>query len=105
MMRIMAGSGRANNLVNAPDTIYGPPTAKRPVSNRTRSVAPGYACLVGNSSITRIREESPVTRQMRSLQPGVLRLGFLQNGDIRIGVFPEVEEVLIRGAGFSGIAC
>ena len=30
----------------------------------------------------------------------VLRLGFLQDGDVGVGVFPEREEVLIGGAGF-----
>ena len=29
----------------------------------------------------------------------VLRLGFLQDSNIRVGVFPEGEEVLIGGAG------
>jgi hypothetical protein len=30
----------------------------------------------------------------------VLRLGFLQDGDVRISIFPESEEVLIGGAAF-----
>jgi hypothetical protein len=34
------------------------------------------------------------------LQLGVLRLGFLQDGDVGVGVFPEREEVLICSAGF-----
>jgi len=29
----------------------------------------------------------------------VFRLGFLQDGDVAIGVFPECEEILIGGAG------
>ena len=34
----------------------------------------------------------------------VLRLGLLEDGDVRIGVFPEREEILIGGAGFgSGV--
>lgn len=32
-------------------------------------------------------------------QPCVFRLGFVQNGDIGVGVFPEGEEILIGGAG------
>ena len=40
----------------------------------------------------------------RLLQLGVFRLGFLQNGDVGIGVFPQREEILIRGAGFDGVA-
>lgn len=30
----------------------------------------------------------------------VLRFSLLKDGDVGIGVFPEREEVLIRGAGF-----
>jgi hypothetical protein len=31
---------------------------------------------------------------------GIFRLGFLQDGDVGVGVFPEREEVLIGGSGF-----
>jgi hypothetical protein len=42
-----------------------------------------------------------VSRKARgSLELGELGLGLLQDGDIRVGVFPEGEEVLIGGAGF-----
>jgi len=34
----------------------------------------------------------------------VLRLGFLQDGDVGVGVFPERKEILIRGPGFGGVA-
>jgi len=34
----------------------------------------------------------------------VFRLGFLQDGDVGVGVFPEREEILIRGAGFGGVS-
>ena len=30
----------------------------------------------------------------------VFRLGLLQDGNIRVGVFPEREEILVGGAGF-----
>ena len=36
--------------------------------------------------------------QVRSLQLCVFRLGFLQDGDVGVGVFPESEEVPITGA-------
>ena len=35
------------------------------------------------------------------LQPCVLCFGLLQDTDVRVGVFPEGEEVLISGASFS----
>ena len=34
---------------------------------------------------------------MPLLQFCILRLGFLQRGDVRVGVFPECEEVFVRG--------
>ncbi len=38
------------------------------------------------------------------LQLRVLRLGFLQYGNVRVGVFPQREEILIRGACAARIA-
>src|SRR5438876_1281564 len=40
-----------------------------------------------------------------SLQLRVLRLGFLQNGDVGVGVFPEGEEVLVRALCFCTVGC
>ncbi len=40
----------------------------------------------------------------RLLQPRVLCFGLFQNGDIRVGVFPETEEVLVGALGFGSIA-
>ena len=38
------------------------------------------------------------------LQFRILRLGLLQDGDVGVGVSPECEEVLIRGAGFGSVS-
>ena len=38
------------------------------------------------------------------LQLRVVRLGFFQDGDVGVGVFPEGEEVLIGGAALVGVA-
>src|SRR5664279_6545901 len=38
------------------------------------------------------------------LQRGVLGFGLLQDGDIRVSVFPERQEVLICGTGFDRVA-
>jgi hypothetical protein len=38
------------------------------------------------------------------LQLRVLRLGFLQYGDVGVGVFPEGEEVLVGSFRFGGVA-
>jgi hypothetical protein len=38
------------------------------------------------------------------LQLRVLRLGFLQDGDVGVGVFPEREEILIGSLGFGGVS-
>ena len=39
------------------------------------------------------------------LQLRVLRLCFLQDGDVGVGVLPEGEEIFVSGAGFGGITC
>src|ERR1035437_7573974 len=39
----------------------------------------------------------PAAFGSRSLQLRVLRLGFLQNGDVGFGVFPEREKVFVGG--------
>ena len=38
------------------------------------------------------------------LQLRVLGLGVFQYGDVGVGVLPKSEEVVIRGAGFGGVA-
>src|ERR1700730_3841103 len=38
------------------------------------------------------------------LQLRVIRLGFLQDGNVGISVFPNREEVLVGGAGFGDVA-
>src|SRR5271170_5372690 len=44
-------------------------------------------------------------KQFRQLfQLRVFRLGSNQNGDVRVGVFPHREEVLIGSAGFGAVA-
>src|SRR6266853_5012061 len=38
------------------------------------------------------------------LQSGVLRFGLLKDGDVRVGVFPECEEIMIGGTGLGRVA-
>ena len=38
------------------------------------------------------------------LQFGVLGLGLLEDGDLRIGIFPDRQEILVRSSAFGGIA-
>src|ERR1700683_3995238 len=38
------------------------------------------------------------------LQLGELCLGFLQDGNVRVGIFPKREEILVRRAGSGGVA-
>src|ERR1700693_5314708 len=38
------------------------------------------------------------------LQLGVFRFGFFQDGNIRVGLFPECEEILVGGAGAGIVA-
>jgi len=38
------------------------------------------------------------------LQLRVLCLGLLEDGNVRVGIFPKGEEILVRHAGFGGVA-
>ena len=38
------------------------------------------------------------------MQGGVFALGFFQDGDIRVGVLPQCQEILVSNFGFCGIA-
>src|SRR6185295_4333997 len=53
-----------------------------------------------------VREQSDggVARPPLLLQLRGLRFGFLQNRDVDVGIFPDVEEILIGAASFSRIA-
>ena len=42
--------------------------------------------------------------RMALLQLLILRLGFLQNGYIWVGVFPEAKEIFVGGSGFGCVA-
>ena len=44
------------------------------------------------------------SRDHRLLQLRVLRLGFFQDGDVGVGIFPEREEIFVGGEGFGTIA-
>jgi hypothetical protein len=37
------------------------------------------------------------------LQLRILRFGFLQDGDVRVGVFPEDKKIQISRTGFGGV--
>jgi hypothetical protein len=39
------------------------------------------------------------------LQLRVLRLGFVQDGDVEVGISPEGEEIFVGGAGLVLAAC
>jgi hypothetical protein len=39
-----------------------------------------------------------------SLQLGVLRFGFLQDGDVGVGILPQREEIIVGGASLRAIA-
>ena len=42
--------------------------------------------------------------RVRSAQPGVFRLGLFEDGDVRVGIFPEGEEILIGVFGLGRVA-
>lgn len=43
-------------------------------------------------------------RYRKLLQFSVFGFGLLQDGDVRVGVFPECEKILVRRAGLGAIA-
>jgi hypothetical protein len=63
------------------------------------SIAPAACC-----SLWSIRKVLPQFSPRSSLQLRVLRLRSDEDGDVRVGVFPECEEILICPLGFGGVA-
>ena len=50
------------------------------------------------------RPSNGLPERPTSLQLGVLRFRGDEDGDVGVGVFPQREEILIRGSGFGGVA-
>jgi hypothetical protein len=62
----------------------------------SRNAIAGAVCR--NPDVPRSRHEKLARRPYkRLLQLGVLRLGFLQDWDVGVGVFPEGQEIFVRG--------
>ena len=61
---------------------------------------------IGAASITpkRNRSASGFANHQQLLQLRVLGLGLLQDGDVGVSVFPQRQEILIRGAGLTVVA-
>jgi len=71
--------------------------AKHPA--RTRKHQPACDCASPSESECR----NPRKQLWKgSLQLRVLRLGLLQDGDVGVGVLPERERIVVRGAHFDG---
>ena len=69
----------------------------------------GFGCQVsGVRKRATLRREVHTAQEVLEARVGalglfqlrVLRLGFFEDGDVGVGVFPEGEEILIGGAGF-----
>jgi len=62
---------------------------------------------MGGKSRATLRREAHAAQQVLKarvgapglLQPCVFRLGFLQDGDVGVGIFPEGEEIPIGASG------
>src|ERR1039458_6929481 len=61
-------------------------------------------CCRGWLSKVSVNSKRPGQRFFELLQLCVLRLGFFQDGDVGVGVFPEREEVLVCTLRFGGVA-
>src|SRR5690349_13249343 len=51
-----------------------------------------------------VRAQACPNERKPLLQLRVLRLGFSQDGDVRVGIFPEGEQVLVGGPTLCGVA-
>src|SRR5271169_1156351 len=69
-------------------------------------IAAATGWLQQNKSLTGTALMQAVNEQpwVRLLQLRVFCLGFFQDWDVGVGVFPEREEILIGGFGFGGVA-
>jgi hypothetical protein len=47
--------------------------------------------------------KNKIWRLQSLLEFGVFGFGLEEDGDVGVGIFPECEEILIGGAGFSGV--
>src|SRR5215471_7595201 len=60
--------------------------------------------MVGRRQIElRCRRTQRYSTRPESLQLGVLRFGLLQDGDVRVGVLPQREEIVIGGFCFGNV--
>src|SRR4029077_13214141 len=91
----------------------GRPKSRQRVGNRLNGNKPPSHSLTGSwsnrlltSTIAKtVADEGSLSSSYRQLlQFRVFRLGFFQDGDVGVGVFPKGEEVLIGGAGLGGVA-
>jgi len=74
---------------------------KRPEAGRLFSQEQsGLGGRKGRSPLWPCMPAGSATAAQGLFQLCVLRLGFLQDGDVGVGVFPEREEILIGGVGF-----
>src|SRR5262249_13994739 len=80
------------------------PRKKVGCGNEKRKKSP--ASDSGVSPLSSHRESgSPASQMLVLLQSCVLGPGLFQDGNVRVGVFPDGEEILIGGARFGLVAC
>src|SRR5208282_3204692 len=72
------------------------------ISGGTRTLVSAQSRQRSNQA-TRNSPAKPVIRRSRQL--GVFRLGLLEDRDIGVGVFPEIEEILVGGHCLGLISC
>ena len=72
------------------------------VSFRAARIAAAISSAPGLPTYRHKRNWSAASNRL--LQFRVLGLGLLEDGDIGVGVFPQGEEILVRGACFGRVA-
>ncbi len=61
-------------------------------------------CIASRIAIIRVKIRF-ARMVAESFQLGILGLGLLQDGDVRVGVFPQREEILVGGTSLVFVAC
>ena len=67
-----------------------------------RTAGGGCPHVAGGGSLARAGTLVPTLPLLREL--GVLGFGFFQDGDVRVGIFPQCEEILVGSAGLGRVA-
>src|SRR5271170_4025278 len=88
-----------------PPGIVAAQEGMRVVTEKVTSQAFGITSRLPIARNGRERQSSFTSGEFRLLQLCVLHLGFFQNGDVGVGVFPEGKKIFVGYAGLILVGC